>query len=561
MQKHHFKLTSALTIGLASLALSAPAWAQATQTTPARPDTRPNIIVIVADDLGFSDLGAFGGEIRTPNLDALAMQGVRLTNLHTAPVCSMSRAELLTGVDHHRTGLATFGEFLDRNPNQKGQPGYEGHLNSRVVTIAERLSQGGYDTIMSGKWHLGQVAESDPAKRGFSKSFTLLGGGHNHFNPPAAPGAQTAYAQYTLNGKPVTPPPFYSSDYFTDQLIGFLPDRAENKRPFFAYLAFTAPHYPLHAPAQDVARYAGKYDMGYDELRSRRVARQKQLGLVGKDVVAHDPSKPTRWKDQPPSEKKRLAKQMEVYAGMVDRLDQNIGRLMDSLKQRGLADNTLIFFMSDNGAEGHQLEQSVVFPDVGKALLGSGDNSLESMGTEKSYFWYDTNWAEAATAPSRLYKSFPSEGGTRPVAFIAGTPVKQSGISSAYVSVRDVVPTIIELARLPKPQFTRGNDPVFVPTGTSLTPLLSDPGAVIHQQVIDNGEMFGRRWSRRDNWKAVYIPAPTGPTRWELFDVAADPGETRDLAGEHPEILAELRLQWLEYAYDTGVVVPINAGN
>lgn len=558
MQKHRLKLTTALVFGLAPVALAAPVSAQ---TAGAGADSRPNIIVIVADDLGFSDLGAFGGEIRTPNLDALAMQGVRLTQLHTAPVCSMSRAELLTGVDHHRTGLATFGEFLDRNPNQKGQPGYEGHLNARVVTIAERLSEAGYTTIMSGKWHLGHVPAANPANRGFARSFTLLGGGHNHFNPPSAPGAQTAYAQYTLNGKAVTPPPFYSSDYFTDQLIGFLPDRKTDKRPFFAYLAFTAPHYPLHAPAQDVARYAGNYDMGYDELRSRRVARQKQLGLLKADATAHEPSTPVRWKDQPAAERKRLARQMEVYAGMVDRLDQNIGRLMVSLKERGLADNTLIFFMSDNGAEGHQLEKSVVFPDIGKGLLASGDNSLASLGTEKSYFWYDTNWAEAASAPSRLYKSFPSEGGTRPVAFIAGSLVRQSGISSSYVSVRDVVPTIIELARLPKPQFTRGNDPVFVPTGTSLAPLLRDPGAVIHEKVVDNGEMFGRRWSRRDQWKAVYIPAPTGPARWELFDVVADPGETRDLAAEHRDILAELRLQWLEYAYDNGVVVPINAGN
>ncbi len=556
MSKHALIRSTAVLAGLAPMLFASAAMAQ-----PAA-DTRPNIVVIVADDLGFSDLGAFGGEIRTPHLDALAMEGVRLTNLHTAPVCSMSRAELLTGVDHHRTGLATFGEFLDRNPNQKGQPGYEGYLNGHVITIAERLSEAGYATMMSGKWHLGHEPRANPAARGFGQSFTLLGGGHNHFNPPSAPGAQTAYAQYTLNGKPVSPPSFYSSDYFTRQLIGFLPDGKDKARkPFFAYLAFTAPHYPLQAPKEDVARYAGKYDEGYDVLRDRRVARQKALGLVRGDVVTHEPSRGSRWKDLPAAERKRMARQMEVYAGMVDRMDQNIGHLMAALKARGLDDNTLIFFMSDNGAEGHQLEQSVVFPDIGKGLLASGDNSLAAMGSEKSYFWYDTNWAEAATAPSRLYKSFPSEGGTRPVAFLAGTRVKRQGIAASYVSVRDVVPTIIELAGLPRPQFTRGNAPVFVPTGKSLVPLLSDPAAVIHATVIDNGEMFGRRWSRSGNWKAVYIPAPTGPSRWELFDMAADPGETRDLAAAHPEILANLRLQWLEYAYDNGVVVPIHAGN
>lgn len=557
MSKKSFKLSIALISGVAT-GLPFPAFAQ---TPDAAPQKRPNIIVIIADDLGFSDLGAFGGEIRTPNLDALAMQGVRMTNFHTTPVCSMSRAELLTGVDHHRTGLATFGEFLDRNPNQKGQPGYEGFLNSDVMTIAERLSESGYNTMMSGKWHLGQEPAANPANRGFQHSFVLVGGGHNHFNPADAPPAQKAYTIYTLNGKRIDPGPFYSSDYFTDQLIDFLPNKARDDRPFFAYLAFTAPHYPLQAPAESIARYSGKYDKGFNELRAQRIANQKKLGLLRKDVVAHDPSKPVAWDTLPEAERKRLSRQMEVYAGMVDRIDWNIGRLMESLKQRGLADDTLIFFLSDNGAEGHQLEQSVVFPDVGKALLGSGDNSIESMGSAKSYFWYDTNWAEAATAPSRLYKSFPTEGGTRVVAFASGAGVKGGGISSSYASIRDIVPTIIERAGLAKPGYTKDDKPVFVPTGKSLSPLLENPAAVIHAPIVDNGEMFGRRYARKDNWKAVFIPAPTGPSRWELFDLSTDVGESRDLAEKHPDILAGLRLQWLEYAYDNGVIVPIHAGN
>ncbi len=386
----------------------------AADPTPAR----PNILLVMVDDMGFSDLGTFGSEIRTPHLDALAQAGLRLTNFHTTPVCAPTRAELLTGVDHHQTGIGNFPEL--RQDNQKDAPGYEGYLTDKVVTIAERLKAAGYATFMSGKWHLGYDPRANPAARGFDHSFVLLGGGHNHFgrDPNYSAVIPNAGTVYTEDGKKVpTPQPFYSTDYFTQRLIDFLPAKGSDE-PFFGYLALTAPHYPLHASPEDIARYAGRYAAGYDVLRQQRLARQKTLGLFGQDVEAHPQTEPAPWDALTPERQQIEARLMETYAAMVDRIDQNIGRLIGALEAKGLRDNTIIVFLADNGAEGHQLDKSVIAAEQGKRLLASGDNRLESIGSAKSYVWYGPNWAEAATAPSRLYKSFPTEGGTRVPAFI-----------------------------------------------------------------------------------------------------------------------------------------------
>jgi arylsulfatase A-like enzyme len=246
-------------------------------------ERRPNLLVIVADDLGYSDLGAFGGEIRTPNLDKLALNGIRLAGFHTAPTCSPTRSMLLSGTDNHRAGLGTMAEMI--RPNQQGKPGYEGYLRSDVATLAERLSVSGYRTLLSGKWHLGLTPEQDPHARGFERSFALLQGGHNHYGTDADP-EKGGRATYTEQGKRLTqlPPDFYSSDTFATRLIEFLgeePASGKPARPFFGYLAFTAPHWPLQAPAEDIARYKGRYDEGFDVLRERRLARQRELGILG----------------------------------------------------------------------------------------------------------------------------------------------------------------------------------------------------------------------------------------------------------------------------------------
>ena len=544
--------------------LAATAMTAASAASASAQESRPNIIVILVDDMGFSDLGAFGGEIRTPNLDALANKGVKFTNFHATPVCAPTRAELLTGVDHHQTGLGNFPEL--RQDNQIDKPGYEGYLNDRVATIAERLKDAGYYTFQSGKWHLGYDPHANPAARGFDRSFTLLGGGHNHFGADQdrqRPNMPNVGLVYTLDGKQVPiPANFYSSDYFTGQFLSFLP-AAKDKRPFFGYLAFTAPHYPIQAPAEDIRRYAGKYDAGYDVLRQQRLQRLKALQMIPENVVAHDQSSSKRWTDLTPEEQRIEARTMEAYAAMVDRLDQNVGKLVAELKKRGQYDNTVIVFLSDNGPEGHELDESFIIPEAGKAMLAGADNSLEAIGSAKSYVWYKANWAEAGSAPFRRYKSFPTEGGTRVVSFLSYPKQARTGIEPSYVSVRDVVPTLLDLAqvKLDKPAEFRGK-PVIAPQGISFARRIM-PGAPPPQlsPAFAAGEMFGRRYVREGRWKAVHIPPPTGSGHWELFDIEADPGEVNDLARSNPEQLAAMVKGWNRYATEKGVVLPVIPGN
>lgn len=527
--------------------------------------SRPNIVLIVADDLGFSSIGAFGSETSTPNLDALADRGIKLANFHTTPVCAQTRAELMTGVDHHQTGLGNFPELIQ--PNQAGNPGYEGYLNDRVVTIAEVLQDSGYKTILSGKWHLGYDPRANPVARGFERSFALLGGGHNHFGLDSNRKLKmpNAGVVYTQDGNKVEiPKEFYSSDYFTDKLLAFLPDGRNDPRPFFAYLAFTAPHDPLQAPAEDIARYKGKYDDGYEVLRRKRLNRLKELGLIRLDVEPHDFSASYPWKKLAPEQRAIEARKMEVYAAMVDRLDQNVGRLIQRLKEQQQYDNTIFVFLSDNGAEGRSIIKSVIpeIEEAGKKSVATADNRLESMGSGRSYIWPGSNWAEAATAPSRLYKSFPTEGGVRSVAFLSYAGFIRRGVSHTYMSVRDIMPTLLAYAGAELPgEHYKGRD-IIAPQGRSLIPDLGlDPVARDGSEVIAAGEMFGRRYARAGNWKAVHIPPPTGPGRWELFDLATDPGEVHDLASKEPFVLRQLIIQWEDYARDKGVVMPAVPGN
>lgn len=545
---------------LSATALTALAPAHAEKTS----DTRPNIIVVMVDDMGFSDLGAFGGEIRTPNLDTLANKGVKFNNFHTTPVCAPTRAEFLTGVDHHQTGLGNFPEL--RQDNQIDRPGYEGYLNDRVVTIAERLRDAGYKTIHSGKWHVGYDLRANPAARGFERSFTMLGGGHNHFgtdkNRPR-PNLPNVGLSYTLDGKEVSiPDNFYSTDYFTNQLISFLPERGD-KRPFFGYLALTAPHYPIHAPAEDIQRYAGKYDAGYDALREQRLTRLKELKLIPGTITPHAQTSSVRWDSLNDADKRIESRTMEAYAAMVDRIDQNMGKLVSELKKRGVYDNTVILFFSDNGPEGHELDKSFIIPEAGKAMLASADNSLGSIGTAHSYTWYKSNWAEAGSAPFRLSKSFPTEGGTRVVSFLSYPKHARTGIETSYISVRDVLPTLLDLAhvKLDSPAQYKGKA-VIAPQGVSFAQRIL-PGAPPPNisPAFAAGEMFGRRYVREGQWKAVHIPPPTGNGRWELFDIEADPGETTDLARKNPEIIGKLIKAWNSYADEKGVIPPIIPGN
>ena len=338
-----------------------PIGTQSNAVGPASPASqRPNILLIVADDLGYSDLGAYGGEISTPNLDSLAREGIMFSQFYTSPMCSPTRAMLLTAMDSHRTGLGNLAERLA--DNQKGQPGYEGYLNSRVITLAEVLRDAGYRTYMTGKWHLGSPSEgADPSQRGFAKSFALLDAGAGYFNnmlPLMGPGK----AEYSENGKMLEslPEDFYSTRFYAEKLIEYLEEDAGDNNPFFAYLAFTAPHFPLQAPAESIAKYRGAYDEGYDALHAQRLKRLQNMGLIATDIKPFPRSLTEQaWEDLPAQSQAAESRRMEIYAAMIDDLDNYVGKVIDYLKSRGKYDNTVIFFMSDNGAEGHLLKQGL----------------------------------------------------------------------------------------------------------------------------------------------------------------------------------------------------------
>ena len=521
-------------------------------TPPASAAERPNILVIVADDLGYSDLGFLGSEIRTPHIDALAASGTVLTNFHVGPACSPTRAMLLTGVDTHPAGLGSMSGEGDRR--QYGQPGYEGFLTGRVVTVASLLRDAGYATAMVGKWHLGEWDVLLPHNRGFERSFILPGAGASHFADAQRLGNTDVPAQYWEDGQPVgLPADFYSSDFYTDRLIRYLDEAHGQDRPFFAYAAYTAPHWPLHARDEDIDRYRGVYDDGWDALRERRVA-----GLVRAGVISSDVAVPPRlpfapdWASLSVEERRRQARKMEIYAAMVENLDANIGRLLARLKQIGEYENTLVLFFSDNGAEGNPIEAA---PWTWKGA----DNSLANMGRVGSYLSYGPGWAQASSAPFRLFKSFPTEGGTRvaAIAVLPGGASGPTGLHDAFASIKDVAPTVLALAGVEHPGRRYRGRPVAELEGASMLPFLRGQAPAVHPDDYAMGwELFGRRALLQGTWKLVWLWQPYGSERWALYDLAHDPGETDDLSTRNPEKLKEFLALWDEYARRNGVILP-----
>jgi arylsulfatase len=521
---------------------------------------RPNFLVIIADDLGFSDLGAFGGEIATPNLDALARRGLRFSDFHTAPACSPTRAMLLTGTDHHIAGLGTLDEVASHR--QRGQPGYEGYLNERVVAVSEVLREAGYRTFLSGKWHLGMTLETAPHARGFERSFALLPGAANHYasSPKAGTGFPRQDMLYTEDGAfTEIPADFYTSDGFTTKLIEYLDERPKDGAPFFAYLAFSAPHWPLQAHDRLIERQHGRYDDGPEALRTERLKGLAREGLCPPDVTPHPfVARNAPWDEMTDEERAHSAKAMEVYAAMVESIDENVGRLVAHLEAAGDLDDTMVIFLSDNGAEGALIEAVPVFgPYLMDFIDKHYDNSLENIGRPNSYVWYGPRWVQAATAPGRLHKTFTAEGGIRVVAFMTGPALKRQGeISHAFTTVMDLAPTILDLAGVAHPGPEWNGKPIEPMRGRSMAAFLAGEADAVHDADVATGwELFGRCAVRRGDWKALMIPPPEGPGVWQLYDLAADPGEVNDLAAAHPDRLAGLIRDWEAYVAETGVLL------
>jgi len=516
--------------------------------------TRPNILLVVADDLGYTDIGSFGGEIQTPHLDALAEEGVRFTNFHTSVSCSPTRSMLMTGTDNHIAGLGTMAELM--GPEQKGKPGYEGHLNDRVVTLAEVLRAGGYHTYMAGKWHLGEEPEHLPYARGFERAFGIMSGGGSHWHDMTGIQAVTPVAAYALDNKMLDelPRDFYSSKNYADFLINAIRENRGDGKPFLAYLAFQAPHDPIHVPEPWLSKYRGKYDGGYEALKARRIAGAKHKGIVAKSAPApalNPNAKP--WDSLSSEEQAWESRAMEAYAGMVENMDYHLGRVIAFLKDIGEYDNTLIVFMSDNGPNPWYSEE---YPsNRGSEFISQFDNGIENIGRPGSNVAYGTGWASASAGPLDFFKLTVGEGGVRTPMIITGPGIKGTRQVDSFAYVTDIMPTILELAELEHPAKYQGRE-VEPMRGRSLTGvLLGSRESTYPIDALIGAEMMDGKWMRRGVYKAVLVAEPFGPGEWRLYDTAEDPGETADLSTEHPEILEELVIAWGRYAKDVGVVL------
>ena len=509
--------------------------------TPANAqDKRPNILVIVADDMGWSDLGVYGGEIFTPNLNRLAAQGYQFLNFHVGSMCAPTRSMLMTGMDNHIVGLGNMPELLA--DNQRGKPGYEGRLNGRAVTMATMLRESGYHTYMAGKWHLGYAKEVLPASQGFENSFILAEGGADNYEKKSyTPVYPTAHFFDGLNEAEL-PPNFYSTQFYTDKMIGWVDANLSDGKPFFGYLAYQAVHQPLQVPDEYTERYLSTYQAGWGQIKSFRYQRQVDLGIMPAGLKLETPPIIPDWNSLPEDERRMDAKRMAVYAGMLEYMDMSIGRMLDHLKQRGLLDNTIVMFMSDNGGEAHELMDH--FPDY---YAKNFNLTYEHLGQKGSYVEYGPAWANVSMTPFSSFKSSASEGGVRApliVSYPRAVPMGQR--TDAFASVVDIVPTLLQLAN------AKANTAL---PGRSMMPLLTGASRQVYPSDVSiSQELSGGAAVYQGDYKLVRNIPPYGDRKWHLYNLRSDPMESKDLADSEPSRLAEMAKDYAEYVKKNGVI-------
>ncbi|MDN3204122.1 arylsulfatase [Algoriphagus sediminis] len=510
---------------------------------------RPNILLIVADDLGYADLGSYGGDIDTPNLDQLASQGLRFSRFHASPYCAVSRSMFLTGNDNHIAGMGVQGRIQELT-------GYEGYLTDRIVTVPELLQSAGYHTYMAGKWHLGREPEHHPGEKGFEKYFMTSEGGANHYNNlgilPQAPNSK-----YFENGKEVEwPEDAYSTDFYTDKLIEYIDSNLEDDKPFFTFAAYTSPHWPLQVDEEYWKKYKGRYDEGYEALRQQRLESLKKAGMIPENAILPEMNSRVKpWEELSPEEQKKEARKMELYAGMVDNLDYNVGRLLDYLKEKGKYENTLIVFMADNGAAAEDFYYRKGFMEL---LRKHFTDEYEDMGKPNSFISYGPQWAEAGSSPFRYFKGYTTEGGMNVPMIIAGPGVAGSGsIQDTFCTLLDLAPTFYEVAGVEYPKEWKGNSPKPL-LGESLIPMLSgNVSQVHHENYVFGMEHAGQAMLRKGNWKILNHERPFDKSNFELFDLSKDIAEQNDLRKEFPEKYQEMLLEWEKWSEQVGVVLPL----
>jgi arylsulfatase len=511
---------------------------------------RPNILLIVADDLGYADLGAYGGDIDTPNIDALAKAGRLFTQFHTSPLCSPTRAMLLSGNNNHVAGVA--------NQQAKGLAGvavegYEASLSGRVAPFPRLLRQAGYDTYTVGKWHLGVEAQESPHAAGFSRAWNLLQGAASHFGDI---GFENEKSLYRADEQLVFyPEGRYATELYTDKLIEFIDADREDGKPFFAFAAYTSPHWPLQVPEEYLDLYAGRYDEGYDALRERRFASLERAGIIpaGSELPPRNDAI-TPWHELSADQKRIESRKMELYAAMVDNLDDHVGRLVAYLRRHGLYDNTFVVFMADNGASGEDFYEGIPWPGYRDYIRAHYDNSYDKMGTAASFVAYGPQWAEAGSAPFRRYKGYTLEGGIVAPMIIAGAGVAgRSVIDAGYVTVMDLAPTFLEVAGAKYPD----DGSVRPMLGESLTALLHGEADAVHaEDYVTVLSHRGRALVRKGRWKMVVVEGPFDEAKFEFYDMVADPGEVHDLRTTRPEVFEDMLEIWRRKRRELGIILP-----
>jgi arylsulfatase A-like enzyme len=516
---------------------------------------RPNIILILNDDMGFSDIGCYGGEIETPNLDRLAANGLRYSQFYNTARCSPSRASLLTGLHPHQTGIGIL-------TYSTGPEGYAGNLNKSCVTIAEVLRGSGYRTYLSGKWHIAsslqEPSDAWPLQRGFDEFYGTIIGAGSFYNPNTLTrGNENVEHEAEQN------PSFFYTDAISDQAAAYIREHKDQKpsEPFFLYVAYTAPHWPLHAHDEDIAKYKGRFDNGWNQLREERLRRLVGSGLIDPswELTDRDPTQPP-WKEA--DNRDWRLRCMEVYAAQIDRMDQGIGRILAALEETDQFRDTLIIFLSDNGGCAEDIPAGVTARElvdelmIAKATTRNGEpvrfgNYPEIMpGGEDTYQSYGTAWANLSNSPFRLYKHWVHEGGiATPLILHWPNGIKEGGALRHYPGqLPDVMATILELTRAEYPAKFNGNE-ILPCEGESLVHSFSRDGV-----GDDRGPLFweheGNAAVRVGKWKLVRkYPGP-----WELYDMEADRTEMHDLAAEHPERVTEMKAQYDAWAQRCGVL-------
>jgi arylsulfatase len=512
---------------------------------------KPNVILIMADDMGFSDIGCYGSEIDTPNIDRLAAAGVRFSQFYNTARCSPSRASLLTGLHPHQTGIGILTK--DDRPH-----GYQGSLNDRCITVAEILSSAGYATSLVGKWHLAsnirQVNDAWPTRRGFDHFYGTLAGSCSYYQPATLTRGET-----NVEDEATGQPNYYYTDAIAQEACSFVREQDAMDKPFFMYVAYTAPHWPLQAREEDIAKFRGRYDEGWDVLRERRMQRLRETGLLADAVQEcdRDPAEPA-WEDA--QNKSWEARRMEVYAAQVHRMDQGIGDILSTLEETGQLENTLLFFLSDNGACAEVLPldgSAEAFkkrrPDLDRlkprngAELQVGNEPAIIPGPEETYASYGRAWANLSNTPFRLYKRWTHEGGiaTPLIAHWPAGGLDNGAIVRAPFQLTDMLPTILEATQVQWPTPSQQDIPPC--EGSSLLAALRGGPATEHTLFWEH---TGNAAVRRGRWKLVReYPSP-----WELFDMDTDRSEKNDQSSSQPGIVRELSALWDAWADRVGVV-------